>query len=362
MYKIYFDMEGSIVGMSMKYKRFRDINLDDCFFDSLKEGYSEFEEWFKRKADQYAYIMENDNNSILAFLYLKIEKGIIDDIIPPRDEGIRLKVGTFKIDSHGTRLGERFIKKIFDYALVKNVKEIYVTVFEEHEPLIKLFQQYGFVKEAVKVTRNGSELVLFKNMQQIKNNVRLSYPLIKSEDANKYLLAIYPEYHTKLFPDSILNNETYDIIQDVSHTNSIHKVYISFMNLGRLNAGDIIIIYRTSDQKAPARYRSVVTSVCVVEEVRSKYSFSNIEDYVRYCEKYSIFKREALLQWYYNKKNVYVLRMTYNAAFKRRITRGILIDYVGLNENAYWGCMTLTDNQFNNIMKLGEVNEGIIIN
>lgn len=32
-----------------EYKKFKDINLGDVFFDSLKEDYSEFENWFNRK-------------------------------------------------------------------------------------------------------------------------------------------------------------------------------------------------------------------------------------------------------------------------------------------------------------------------
>ena len=36
----------------------------------------------------------------------------------------------------------------------------------------------------------------------------------------------------------------------------------------QMNRGDLIVIYRTSDKLGPADYRSVVTSVCVVEEVK----------------------------------------------------------------------------------------------
>ena len=43
----------------------------------------------------------------------------------------------------------------------------------------------------------------------------------------KYVLSINPEYHTKLFPDSILKTEQkYNSIQDVSDTNSIYKIYM----------------------------------------------------------------------------------------------------------------------------------------
>lgn len=50
-----------------------------------------------------------------------------------------MKIGTMKINPHGTRLGERFIKVAFNKALEYNLDEIYVTVFEHHEALVSLF-------------------------------------------------------------------------------------------------------------------------------------------------------------------------------------------------------------------------------
>lgn len=42
--------------MNLEYKKFADISLSDPFFDSLKTDYIEFEDWFKRKADNQAYV------------------------------------------------------------------------------------------------------------------------------------------------------------------------------------------------------------------------------------------------------------------------------------------------------------------
>lgn len=42
----------------------------------------------------------------------------------------------------------------------------------------------------------------------------------------------------------------YDLIQDVSETNSIYKIYLCWMQGTRnLKAGDKLIIYRTSDEE-----------------------------------------------------------------------------------------------------------------
>ncbi|HBY1045684.1 TPA: N-acetyltransferase, partial [Klebsiella pneumoniae] len=49
-------------------------------------------------------------------------------------------------------------------------------------------------------------------------------------------------------------------------------------------------------------------------------------------------------------------------AFPKRPNRAKLISEVGLNSNAYWGVLDLSNQQFEHIIKLGEVDESVIIN
>lgn len=70
--------------------------------------------------------------------------------------------------------------------------------------------------------RNGegnAEWVLVKDMRRLVGDIVKDYPFVKTGGTNKRLLSIKPIYHTKLFPDSILQNEHYDIVQDVTPTN-----------------------------------------------------------------------------------------------------------------------------------------------
>lgn len=343
-------------------QRFANINLDDAFFDSLKTDYTEFASWFERKraSDEMAYVMYDERENIQAFLYLKQETDEITDVEPRLPAANRLKVGTFKVNPHGTRLGERFIKKIFDNALSADFEEAYLTIFEKHQGLVNLLKAYGFVQYGEKVTNNGTELVLIKNLKRDTGNNRTNYPRFKTSGKNKWLLAIYPGFHTRLFPDSILNNESFDIIKDVSHTNSIHKIYVTKMNVGGARPGDLIMIYRTSDGQAPARFRSVVTSVCVVEEIRAKGSFQSLEEYLRYCQPYSIFDTEELTEWYHSGR-IFVIKMLYNAAFGKRLTRGHLIDNVGISDNLKWSFIRISDSQFDQILTEGKINESLVI-
>lgn len=347
---------------TISLKRFAEIDLNDTFFDSLKEDYPGFETWFQKKSrDNSKAYVQYTNNNLQAFLYLKNESGEeLSDVTPVRPACNRMKVGTFKIDAHNTKLGERFVKKIMDAALYMKADEIYVTIFPKHEGLIRILQRYGFNEEGKK----GEELVLVKNMKALTGDIIKDYPLLTTTGKRKFLLSIYPKFHTKMFPDSILQNEEsqkYELIKDISYTNSIHKIYLCFMSdTAQLQRGDLIAIYRTKDDKGAARYRSVITSVCQIEEVKTDNDFANVEDFLAYTNYYSIFDPEELKKWYLQKK-CYVLKMTYNIALTKRVTNGYLVDELGLAPS-YWGYFQLTDSQFDAILKKGEVDESVIIN
>ena len=344
----------------MEYKLFQDIDIYDFFFDSLREAYTEFNHWFIRKSNTgaKALVDYDENGRLQAFLYLKIENGPLIDIDPVLENKKRLKIGTFKINAHGTILGERFIKKILDFALLENVDEVYATIFDEHEGLIELLSTYGFAYHGTKTTQNGVEQVYLRNMKLIHNHVLLDYPYTFLNGHNKYVLSIKPQFHSKMFPDSLLNNENYNIIQDISHTNSIHKVYISFIeDAAQIKPRDIICMYRSSDGLGAARFRSVITSICVVEEVKTKRDFQSVEERIKYANKYNIFTPQELCRCY-NKDSFTTIKMTYNIALTRRVTNGDLQD-MGISPT-YWGFFPLTEEQFSAVIMAGQINRAYL--
>jgi hypothetical protein len=343
-------------------KLFNQINLGDPFFNTLKEDYPGFEEWFLRKGNEEAHVLYNSSGQLDAFLYMKIEVGPIIDVQPQLLEGQWLKIGTMKVNPHGTRLGERFIKKALDFAIVHDLKNVYVTVFPKHEGLVNLFKKYGFIQSADKVSVAGKESVFTKDLGKSIGDILFDYPLVRSKGKNKHLLAIKPEYHTKLFPDSILRNEKIDIIKDVSHTNSIHKVYIASMRgLSAIKSGDLLIIYRTKTENTKAWYTSVATSICVVEEVRGTKEFQSIDLYMNYCREYSVFTDEELVDYWQKDGPVYIIKMTYNIALRRRLNQQRLVEEVGLKKDNYWGYFPLSDREFEQILIKGDVYESLAI-
>ncbi|MDO7464483.1 N-acetyltransferase [Acinetobacter baumannii] len=348
--------------MGFEIRKFKDIDLNDSFFDSLKSDYAEFSGWFQKKSNETAIIHFDNDKCLNGFLYLKIENEALD-IEPPQAIAKRLKVGTMKIDAHGTRLGERFIKKIFDYALFHKVEEIYVTIFEKHKSLTDLFKKYDFKIIGLKHSNNGSENVLTRKIFS-KDNLA-SYPFINYKNNNIYFLSIYPIFHSRLFPDSILNNEDSSLLQDISPTNSIHKIYIAGMQgMENIQPNDIIVIYRTAEKGRSAYYSSVFTSICVVEEYKRIPEFQDFDDFYQYCRKYSIFDEKELRTIYKEKRYIHVLKMTYNIALNKRINRAKLIEMkiMSNDKSFYSGFGRLTYNQLLAVMKEGKVDESLIIN
>ncbi len=347
--------------LNVQKLKFGRINLSDDFFESLREDYVGFDKWFIKKYDEEAYITVNSNNGLLlSFLYLKVEdkNESYFDIVPNFNSKKRLKVGTFKVINNGFRLGERFMKIIFDNALKNKVDEIYVTIFDkrdEQKRLIDLLEQWGFVLWGKK---NG-ELVYVRDFSQRidEKDLKQCYPYI-SRNKDCFIVPIYPNYHTELLPDSILNTESpKDFIEDFPHRNAINKVYVSRALLPHPKMGDVIIFYMTGGY-----YKSVVSTIGVVQEI--KYDFENEEEFILFCRKSSVFPEDQLRAiWKYSKTKPFVVRFLYIYSFPHRINMKELIDLqvlTGVND-APRGFKPITKEQFNYILKATKSDESFIV-
>ena len=351
--------------LSVKKEYFGNININDPFFESFIEDYIGFDDWFNKKSDEIAYVCESEDNEILAFLYIKKEDAneSYPDIEPKLKSNVRLKIGTFKVSSNGFKLGERFLKIIFDNALANNVDEIYVTIFkkrEEHTRLIGLLEDWGFRYHGIKTSPSGEELVFIKDFSPVPNlkNPKLTYPFI-SNDRRYFLVPIYPNYHTDLLPDSILNNETpNEFIESEPHRNAIQKVYICRSIFRDLVPGDIIIFYRTGGY-----YKSVVTTIGIVDNVIN--NINNENDFIRLCRKRSVFNDKQLSEhWNYNKRNrPFIVNFLYLYSFPKRPNMKQLIELNVLQDSssAPRGFEEINFEKYKTILEASETNESFII-
>jgi predicted nucleic acid-binding protein len=296
--------------LAVKKVDFAEVDIKDDFFDSFRQDYGEFDKWFNSKAEQPCYVCYNDEQ-LVAFLYIKVEdKGeSYSDITPTFKSKRRLKIGTLKVSSNGYKIGERFLKTVFDNALLFKVEEIYVTLFTkrpEQEQLVEMLEEWGFIRHGVKTTANGEELVYVrpfsKNIPANVQNPKLTFPFF-SRETNKYLIRIEPQYHTELFPDSINTREDKSrYTENEPHRNRISKVYISHAKDRNLKSGDIIIIYRIGET-TPKTFSSTVTTICIVENVRN--DFKDFDDFYNSCNRRTVIPKDELRDTWWNKFPTY---------------------------------------------------------
>lgn len=341
----------------IRKEKIGNLNFQDPFFESLREDYDDFDKWLIKKSNEDAYVFF-ENSMLGGFLYLKDETEESNDIVPVFEKRRRLKIGTFKINSHGTVLGQRFLSITLRKMYEEKFDFTYVTLYKKQTGLIKLFEKFGFELWG---TKGDGELVYYKDTL-VKYDIYQDFPRInKVTDNSKFLLSIYPKFHTNLFPDSKLLTEKKHSIEDLSFTNTIEKIYIARMSkMINIKENDIIVIYRTAEEGKSAEYSSVATSICSVVEVKHIYDFT-LKKFLEYCGKGSIFPRNELIGLWKSKKYPYIIKMLYNVPLKKRITRHDLIERIGIKRESYFGCLKLSDEEFNKILEIGEVDEGFII-
>ncbi len=350
--------------LSVVKRKFGEINLSDAFFDSLKRDYPGFDLWFNKKAEEFAYVTFF-RDQLLSFLFLKVEgqtesySDIEPQFIPKR----RLKIGTFKVVANGLRLGERFLKIIFENAILQKVDEIYVTIFEKSEEqirLVNLLEKWGFVRFGIKHGAGGDEIVYVRDMAKSFNvgNPRLSFPYI-SKSADVFLLPIYPEYHTELIPDSILRTESpADFKESNPHRNAISKIYISRSLEKGAKRGDVIIFYRTG-----GIHKSVVTTIGIIEDVITEIKDEN--DFIKKCRSRSVFDDAKLKEHWNHKKNnrPFIINFLGTYSFPKRMNMAELIDAKILADvnDAPRGLKRISKEQFLTILKGTKSNESYFV-
>ena len=343
--------------LAVKLKEFGEVDLNSAFFDTLREDYEgvKFDQWFKNKAQKHekAYVFEG-GTGLQGFLYLKIEEADEKDyttISPPLSPKRRMKIGTFKILSSGFRLGERFLKIVFDNARKSNVEEIYVTLFEDKRDdvmrLKALMEQWGFCKHGRKV--NG-ETVMVKSMRAYdkRNTPKYNYPVLKETRAYKFLPISY-QYHTDLFPDMILENEDMHLYEDnLAHRYAIEKIYLTGAYTKGTRPGDLVLIYRMGE--GPYKnYSSVVSGIAIIQEIVRTH---DVEDCIKKCNNRSIFTEEQIREVYGRFPTI--VKLLDYMPFKRKVTLNILREHGIVDRfSGPRSFDALTKEQYELICKLG---------
>lgn len=262
---------------SIKKVQFKDIDVNQSFFDSFRDEYVEFNDWFGRKAENYAYITSSENGRLTSFLYLKLESANDDygDIKPEFRKANRLKIGSFKVMLNGVKTGEAFFKIIFEEALRLKVDEIYVTVFDTYSNrrrLISRMERWGFVYYG---TKDGKELVYVRDFsKKVREKYRLSYPYHTVSKTN-FIIPLTAKSEEELFGDVHFNKTGV-------YNNPIRKMLL--LRGVSIPSGSVLLFY--SQNKNRWLY------VGIAEECRNY--FGDFQEFFVYVKRRTSFSQSQL--------------------------------------------------------------------
>ncbi|MFA5385476.1 MAG: hypothetical protein WC364_12625 [Eubacteriales bacterium] len=355
-------------------KKFSEIDVNDSFFDSLKEDYPAdednigFEKWFARKAAAGATaLVFNDDDGLGAFVCLKRENEpieLVQEILPAVP---RKKISTLRLAERyrGLRLGEGAIGLVLWNWQKSKTQDIYVTIFEKHSLLISQLERFGF--RFIGYNNNG-ECVYLKNRLDIDySNPYKSFPFVNPTFQKTGYLVVDDVYHDTLFPYSELSNTLQEQVA-LSVANGVSKVYIgSPINIPPYRIGEPILVYRRHKGQRPG-YKSCITSYCVVADIivaKENNSYKiKLDDLLQRISNKSVFDENEIRVKYRNERNLVIIEMLYYGFFGA----GNNINWVWLKNNGFWGdeyptAIRLSQEQFKTILKEGHVDvSNVIIN
>lgn len=344
-----------------KWSSFQDVDLSDMFFESLKSDYPEFSEWFVRKGREGAQaLVFSDESGVGAFLYLKEENepiGLVDTMLPASP---RLKIGTLRIAEkyRGVRLGEGAIGVALWQWRALGIKEIYVTVFEKYDLLIKLFEEFGF---SFIGHNSRHERIYLKDRNNIDYATPLTaFPFINPNFINAGVIPIFEEYHDTLFPYSELKGVKE--VEEYTAKNGIKKVFIATPSTDlSFKEGQPVFIYRIHTGDGQKTYKSVITSVCTITKVcvvkSNNQYLLDFDDFLNLTSNKTVYNKNELNNIYTTRKNVILIDMIYNGFFGK----GHNVTHRNLSDANLFPCypynIKYTREEFNTILRMGNAHE-----
>lgn len=349
------------------------LDVNDPFFDSLKADYpgtpfsSGFTDWFHKVAAQgRSALVFNDEQGIGAFVCIKNEAEPIqlqNETLPKCN---RIKISTLRIAERyrGQRLGEGAIGLTLWKWQDVGADEIYVTVFDKQQQLIGQLEKFGFILAGYNM--DGECVYLRRRYYVDYSDPYKAFPFINPNFQKAGYLIVNDNFHDTLFPYSELKNSRGPkVILDVS--NGMSKIYIgSPYSRPHYNPGEPVFIYRKSTQPGPKRYKSCLTTYCVVKSVinikSAGQALMSYEDYLSRIGNKSVYRPLELQSKYYNERTLVIIELVYYGYFGEG--NNVTMDW--LDNNGCWGNGYPTDtqlsqDQFRKILREGNVDVDNVI-
>jgi ribosomal protein S18 acetylase RimI-like enzyme len=283
-----------------------EVDRADEIFDSLREGYPDFDKWFDKCISQHRRCWTITIQSELAGIIIRNDESHFDAKTKNLGPKI-LKLCTFKVKPkfRGEKFGEQLLKQALWHTQINGYDLTYVTAFPNQTALIELLEYYGFEHTQ---TRSNGEFVLEKVLSRTallleagENPLtahRRYYPRFSDRNGVKaFCVPIQGDYHRKLFPEIAITTPLplfpADNFKPVFSTgtdnerrpgNTIRKVYVCRAQTTAIKAGDLLLFYMS---KSPSFQGSQsITSIGVVEQISVTNDFTEL---LRLTAKRSVF-------------------------------------------------------------------------
>ncbi|WP_458789668.1 GNAT family N-acetyltransferase [Yoonia sp. MH D7] len=237
-----------------------EINNKDQFFDSLRDGYPEFDEWWRTKCvkqHRSCWVVYDDGH--LAGLIVRKDESAHDtDAITPAKK--ILKICTFKVapESRGVKLGELLLKQVLWYAQTNGYDLTYLTTYEDQVSLMDLLEYYGFQSagenangEYIYERRFSTEALVPAEDKTPFDLARENYPrFVLDAETLGFGIPIKETYHDTLYPD-LWQPRQRDLFAGTSRAetitrpgNTIRKVYLCRAKSKLGPPGSILFFYK----------------------------------------------------------------------------------------------------------------------
>ena len=307
--KLHLQHEVYYPEMTKKY--LYEINSADEIFDSLKEDYEEFNNWFVKSCQEHRECWIHGYKEDSKIGGILIYKNEFNEIITNDNRGLNgkiLKISTFKIAEHmqGWKLGELFIKTIFNYTNKNGYEYIYVTTrSDKQEYLISLLEDFGFChygicnknRDDVYVKEIPLKKDIHTELKKLEFYKRYSPTIDCQDNTKKFIIPIQPQYHDILFPEIEDNKRLF--YTHPSAGNTIKKAYLSHANTNQIQSGDLVLFYRSKDKMA-------ITTIGIVEKT---FKSDNLDIILEEVTKRTVYSYDEIKTMAEKETNIILFRL-----------------------------------------------------
>lgn len=284
------------------------IDHEDGFFDSLRDGYPEFNEWWTNKciAERRPCWVVYEGDMLAGLIVRKDETFASTDAITKAQH--ILKICTFKVrpEKRGVKLGELLLKQVLWFAQTNKYDLAYLTAYDDQTALINLIQFYGFQRTGTKgenefifERRFASDKLLPARGQTVFETSRTNYPrFLVTEGVKGFGVPIEEKWHDTLYPD-LWRPLQPDLFSAAAHVevptrpgNTIRKVYLCRAKSKLGDAGSILFFYKSKSNDPPSQ---AMTALGVLEEVAWA---TSMRDLMQMTGGRSVYSEDELKKWH----------------------------------------------------------------